>query len=451
MNGDIYIKLDEGAREIIGLLEKNGYEAYAVGGCVRDSVLGKTPFDWDITTSALPEKTKEIFSDYTVIPTGLKHGTVTVVISGNNYEITTFRKESGYKDGRHPEEIEFVSSLKEDLSRRDFTINALAYNEKVGIIDLYEGLSDLKSGVIRTVGNPFERFEEDYLRILRAVRFSSTLGFEIEENTYRACEKYADKLKNISKERIFAEFTKLITGKNVLETLMSYPEIIFEVIPEIKPCYKFKQHSKWHKYDVYEHISRAVANISPDETLRFAMLFHDICKPECFFIGDDGAGHFYGHAEKSAPVVREVLKRLKAPNKLINDVYTLVLRHDRQLKKGDVGLKLLLRDLGEDLARKLLKVKLADNMAQEGYLNAECIEKSISDQKRLDELLSSGVAYRISDLKISGNDIENMGFKGEEIGKTLAFLLDEVIYGNIENEREILLKVSEKRYNKLKK
>ena len=297
-------------REIIDRLNSRGFSAYAVGGAVRDCALGLFPDDWDVASSALPEEIESTFSDFRVIETGIKHGTVSVVTGGNAVEITTFRKESGYSDNRHPDAVEFVGDIAEDLRRRDFTVNSLAYNEKDGLIDLYGGLSDIKNKIVRAVGNPEERFSEDSLRILRAVRFSSKLGFSIEKQTLDAAEKLKSRLKNVSAERIFSELVKTLCGKDVFNALMNYREIIAEIVPEIRPCFDFDQHSKWHLYDVYEHIVRSVAAIAPEPALRMTMFLHDIAKPAAFFMRD-GEGHFYGHADLSAKIAERILLRLK--------------------------------------------------------------------------------------------------------------------------------------------
>ena len=328
-------------REIIDRLNSRGVFAYAVGGAVRDCVLGLAPDDWDVASSALPEEIESAFSDYRVIETGIKHGTVSVVAGGNVVEITTFRKESGYSDNRHPDAVEFVGDIAEDLRRRDFTVNSLAYNEKDGLIDLYGGLSDIENKIIRTVGNAEERFSEDSLRILRAVRFSSKLGFSIEEQTLAAAEKMKSRLENVSAERIFSELVKTLCGKDVFNALMNYREIIAEIVPEIRPCFDFDQHSKWHLYDVYEHIVRSVAAIAPEPALRMTMFLHDIAKPAAFFMRD-GEGHFYGHAEMSAVIAEKILKRLKAPVAFREKVLFLIKRHDVPFPESDFKLKKLL-------------------------------------------------------------------------------------------------------------
>ena len=440
MKSNIKIFAPKGAKLIIETLEKNGFSAYAVGGCVRDSLLGKTPYDWDITTSALPEKIMEIFSGFEVIPTGLKHGTVTVRIDGQNYEVTTFRTESGYSDSRHPEKVEFVSDLKEDLRRRDFTVNAMAYNEKDGLIDLYGGFEDLNGKIIRAVGNPEERFIEDALRILRGVRFSATLGFKIEEKTFEAMRKHKGLLDKISVERVFAEMDKLLVGKSVENALLDYSEIIFQIIPELKKSHNFLQHTKWHLHDVYTHTVIALSAIKADCQLRWCMLLHDVGKPDTFFLDENGAGHFYGHPEVSEKIAREVFKRLKSPTAFKQRVCLLIKYHDKPFPNGRTKLKRLLNELGEKTVLDLCEIKLADNFGQ-GTQLALAENKTVLDKKaEIEQIINSGECYKLKDLKISGQDAIDCGFKGEEIGAALGAVLDDVINENVPNDRELLIK-----------
>lgn len=447
---DITIKLPETIKLVLDKLEKNGFSAYAVGGAVRDYILGNPADDWDVTTSALPEETEKVFSEYKVILTGVKHGTVTVIVGGLPVEITTFRKESGYTDNRHPDKVEFVDDLAEDLKRRDFTVNSLAYNEKRGLIDLYGGLSDLKNGIVRTVGDPYERFSEDALRILRAVRFSSKLGFSIEEKTYAAAVELKGRLKNVSAERIFSEFTKTLCGKNVKAALLNYHEIITEIIPEMKPCVGFEQHSKWHLYDVYEHIVRSVEAIPPLPELRLAMFFHDIAKPDCFFL-KDGEGHFYGHPEPSARKADVILRRLKAPTALREEVIFLVKNHDLHLSKSEIKIKKTLNKTGKERFFRLLEVKKADNAAQ-GTALAEKEGGEIDKIRTIAEkIIEKGEVYDIKQLKINGDDLIKIGFSGKEIGEETEKLLNACIENRLENDEEKLKAAAERDFAKLKK
>ncbi len=447
---DLTIKLPETIKFVLGKLEKNGFSAYAVGGAVRDYILGNPATDWDVTTSALPDETEKVFSGFKVIKTGIKHGTVTVIVNGCPVEITTFRKESGYTDNRHPDNVEFVSDLAEDLKRRDFTVNSLAYNEKEGLIDLYGGLSDLKNEIIRTVGDPRERFSEDALRILRAVRFSSKLGFTIEEKTYAAAKELKENLKNVSAERIFSEFTKTLCGKNVKNALLFYHEIITEIIPEMKPCVGFEQHSKWHLYDVYEHIVRSVEYIRPTAELRLTMFFHDIGKPDCFFTRD-GEGHFYGHPEVSAEKTDKILRRLKAPTAFREEVVFLVKNHDVRLSDSEIKNRKKLNEIGKERFFLLLDVKKADNAAQ-GTALAEKEGKEIDKIRAIAEkIIENGEVYDIKQLKISGEDLIKTGFSGKEIGEEMEKLLNACMENNLGNDEESLKAAAEKDFIKLKK
>ncbi len=447
---DLTIKLPETIKFVLGKLEKNGFSAYAVGGAVRDYILGNPATDWDVTTSALPDETEKVFSGFKVVKTGIKHGTVTVIVNGCPVEITTFRKESGYTDNRHPDNVEFVSDLAEDLKRRDFTVNSLAYNEKEGLIDLYGGLSDLKNEIIRTVGDPRERFSEDALRILRAVRFSSKLGFTIEEKTYAAAKELKENLKNVSAERIFSEFTKTLCGKNVKNALLFYHEIITEIIPEMKPCVGFEQHSKWHLYDVYEHIVRSVEYIRPTAELRLTMFFHDIGKPDCFFTRD-GEGHFYGHPEVSAEKTDKILRRLKAPTAFREEVVFLVKNHDVRLSDSEIKNRKKLNEIGKERFFLLLDVKKADNAAQ-GTALAEKEGKEIDKIRAIAEkIIENGEVYDIKQLKISGEDLIKTGFSGKEIGEEMEKLLNACMENNLGNDEESLKAAAEKDFIKLKK
>ena len=441
----VNILIPDGALEILTRLEEKGYEAYVVGGCVRDSLMGKIPYDWDVTTSAFPEEIIEVFKGEQVILTGIKHGTVTVRIKDENYEITTFRSEGEYLDSRHPSSVSFVRDISEDLKRRDFTVNAMAYSPTRGLIDLYGGVLDLENGLIRAVGNPNERFCEDALRILRGVRFVSATGFSLDGSTLEAMKNKASLLKKISAERIFVELDKLLLGDYVAKSLLDAPDIIFEIIPELKKCYNFEQHSKWHSYDVYKHIVYAVKGIKPSRELRWCMLLHDVAKPDKFFIDEKGEGHFYGHADLSEKFAYQIMKRLKAPTKLINDVCFLVKNHDRPFPQNDIRFKLRLSEIGEEYARDLIAVKYADNFAQatkkaqEERVNISYLEN------RINEVFNRGDCLYIKDLAVDGNDVLKKGFKGKEVGEVLKKLLVDVIAGNIENDREKLLNSIEKR------
>jgi len=432
------IILDHGTETIINELSAAGFKAYAVGGAVRDGFLGTAPKDFDIATNAPAEKIADILNEFTVIPTGIKFGTVTAVAEGKNYEITTFRTDGQYTDNRRPENVKFVGSLREDLERRDFTMNAMAYNKSEGMIDFFGGVSDIDNKTIRAVGDPDKRFKEDALRILRAVRFASVLGCKIDGDTKKALFINKDLLKNISAERIFSELKKLLCGNAVTEVLTEYAEIIFTVIPELKPCYKFYQNNPWHCYDVYEHIAVSVGKSEKDEVIRIALLLHDAGKPEKYF-ERDGIGHFYGHAEISAEIAEKVLKRLKADNKLKSDVINLVSNHDTPISDNRIKLKKLLNRFGKVLTLKLIQVEIADSMAQNPEKTADKIRELNNANSTVRDILKSGECYSLDKLEADGNDLIKVGISGAAIGETLDIILNKVICGDLKNERENLL------------
>lgn len=445
----VEIKIEKGAEKIISILEESGYEAYAVGGCVRDSVMGKIPNDWDITTSALPETVCEIFKRflYEVLPTGIKHGTVTVRIDDKNYEVTTFRTESEYDDFRRPKSVNFVGRIEEDLKRRDFTVNAMAYNPKRGLIDLYGGLSDIKNKKIKAVGNPYERFSEDALRILRGARFCSALGFDIDEETLSAMEKLSPNLNKVSVERVWSELEKLLKGRFVKKSLTDCFKVVFSVIPELEKCYKFNQHSKWHKYDVYGHIVESVSNIDDDLVLRLTMLLHDVGKPDKFFMRN-GEGHFYGHPIRSKEIAEEVFKRLKVPVQVSKDALFLIEKHDKIIPSDKIKIKKELYAIGEKNFFNLMKVKNADNKAQATEIALEENLKVRQVEQLAKEIVENGECYKLEDLKVDGKDVIKFGFSGKKVGEILQSILFDVINGNLKNDREVLLKSLERRKGK---
>ena len=326
------------AKTIITLLENAGFEAFCVGGAVRDSIMGLNPTDWDITTSASPEDTVMVFKDYKTVDTGLKHGTLTVVIDKTPFEVTTYRVDGDYNDNRHPENVHFTKNLINDLSRRDFTVNALAYNDKTGLVDLYGGQEDIYNSIIKTVGNPSARFQEDGLRIMRALRFASVLGFTIESETAKAIHDNKDLLKNISAERLAVELSKLVCGKNAFNILTEYWDVLSVFIPEIKSAVGFKQYGKKHAYDVWEHICHTVDTIPQDKVLRLTMLLHDLGKIPTHKLDKNGNSTFKSHATIGGDIAREILTRLKLDKKTINRVSFLVANHDFEppLSKTDL-------------------------------------------------------------------------------------------------------------------
>ncbi len=419
---------------VLDKLNQKGFEAYAVGGCVRDSILGLPLFDFDITTSAKVDEIKEVFADFKTIDTGIKHGTVTLILDGITYEITTFRSDGEYLDNRRPESVTFVASLKEDLKRRDFTINALAYSKSTGIIDLFGGLEDLKNGIIRAVGEPTKRFDEDALRILRAIRFSAKLGFEIEENTKNAMILRKKNLKNISFERIFAELTKTLTEKNSHNALYHYFEVISTVLPELTVCYGFDQKSLSHDYDVYLHTLKSLEILEKrTPILVWAVLLHDIGKPCTCVFGTDGYNHFPKHMFLSVEIAEKILTRLKAGNDFKRRVLALIRCHDDYFN-DKYSVKKFLNEYDEELFEDLIALKKADLYAhsQHGISKYESFYfKTISN---FNKIRKNGECYRLEDLKISGNDLIDLGFEDIKIGEVKNKLLDMVMRGEIANE-----------------
>lgn len=435
----------------INLLQSAGFEAYAVGGCVRDSLLGKTPNDWDITTSAKPEDMKSVFAEFHCIDTGIKHGTVTVVIDGEPLEITTFRLDGEYEDNRHPKSVTFTSNLGADLGRRDFTVNAMAYSKKTGTVDLFGGQNDLKNKIIRCVGDPDRRFNEDALRILRALRFASALDFEIEEKTAQSLLKNRALLGNISEERIAKELLKLVCGKGAKRILTDFSPVLFEILPELQPMYKNSHDNPHHCYDIYEHTLIAVESINPEPTLRFAMLLHDCGKPAVKKFDENGVAHFYGHQRISAEISAQILARLKVSNKFRDEILFLVSNHDRwELYENTEKMPRYLSKFGLDGVLNLLKVMRADVLAQspeyryrlDQIADAEEIAKNLAAQKP---------CLSLSELQINGRTLMDIGIpQGRKLGAVLAQLLDEVIDGVTKNTQEALTTRAREIYSEMK-
>lgn len=434
------IKLLKEAKVIIEKLNENGYKAYIVGGCVRDYLMGITPVDIDITTDAKPEEIKDVFSGYKVIETGIKHGTVTVIVDKNQFEVTTFRIDSEYSDNRHPDSVTFTSNLQEDLARRDFTMNAIAYNEEEGFFDYFNGIEDIKSKVIRCVGDADKRFKEDALRILRALRFSSVTGFNIEESTEKAIFKNKELLKNISAERVYVEFSKMLCGDNVKDIILRYTDVLGVVIPELLPMKDFDQRNPHHVYDVLTHSVIVVESIERKPYLRYAALLHDIGKPHTFSMGEDNLGHFYGHAKVSTSMACDILRRLKADNNTISKVEKLIKYHDTPIDNDDVTIKRRLNKIGEEDFFDLIKLMRADNLGQNPNLLYRQKEYDLIEERAID-ILNEKECFSLKNLNINGEDIISLGIKeGKEIGSILNSLLDLVISNQIKNEKEELIK-----------
>ncbi len=435
----------------INLLQSAGFEAYAVGGCVRDSLLGKTPNDWDITTSAKPEDMKSVFADFHCIDTGIKHGTVTVVIDGEPLEITTFRLDGEYEDNRHPKSVTFTSNLGADLGRRDFTVNAMAYSKKTGTVDLFGGQNDLKNKIIRCVGDPDRRFNEDALRILRALRFASALDFEIEEKTAQSLLKNRALLGNISEERIAKELLKLVCGKGAKRILTDFAPVLFEILPELQPMYKNSHDNPHHCYDIYEHTLIAVESINPEPTLRFAMLLHDCGKPAVKKFDENGVAHFYGHQRISAEISAQILARLKVSNKFRDEILFFVSNHDRwELYENTEKMPRYLSKFGLDGVLNLLKVMRADVLAQSPEYRYR-LDQIADAEETAKNLAAQKPCLSLSELQINGRTLMDIGIpQGRKLGAVLAQLLDEVIDGVTKNTQEALTTRAREIYSEMK-
>ncbi|NLI61100.1 MAG: HD domain-containing protein [Clostridiales bacterium] len=428
---------------VLDRLNEAGYEAFIVGGCVRDSILGKTPHDWDIATSATPEEIQEVFSGYRQTDAGLKHGTVGIVIDKELIEITTYRIESKYSDGRRPDKVHFASNILDDLARRDFSVNACAMT-KTEIIDPFDGRKDIKNRLIRCVGNPIDRFTEDALRILRGIRFASVLGFKVEQKTKQGMFACKHLLKNISQERITDEFCGTLLGMKVYDTLMEFRDIAIFIIPELKDMIGFEQHNKHHKYDVYQHTLKSVELIDSDIILRAAMFFHDIGKPKTFSLDINKVGHFYGHAQLSSQITRKILKRMRFSNKDIHDISQLIKYHDRKILLTSKSIKRLLNDLGEIQFRRLIKVKRADAMSKSPSFLKDKLDHLDAVEEILDQIIAKGACVSLGDLAVNGHDLIELGIpEGKKIGTVLNRLLELVLNDEIENNRKALIEKAE--------
>lgn len=425
--------------KIIETLEQAGFEAYAVGGCVRDSLLGRNPSDWDITTSARPEQVKALFSH--TIDTGIRHGTVTVMLEHVGYEVTTYRIDGEYEDSRHPKEVIFTPLLTEDLKRRDFTINAMAWNPRAGIIDEFGGMKDLDEGIIRCVGSPEERFSEDALRMMRAVRFSAQLGYEIEPATKAAIRKLAPNLTHVSAERIQVELVKLVESMHPDYLRVAYETGITRVVlPEFDLCMETEQHNPHHCYTVGEHMLHSMLAVSSNRYLRLAMLLHDIAKPEKKKTDEQGIDHFHGHQEASEEMAKVILRRLKFDNETIRIVSRLIGFHDYRFPAERRSVRRAVWKVGEDLFPMLLQVKEADTMAQSLYEREEKLEWIAKVEKLYREILKDRECLSLKDLAVTGRDLIRAGCApGPELGRILNEMLQDVLEHPEHNNKEYLL------------
>ncbi len=429
--------LPKNVNNLIARLEGNGFKAYAVGGCVRDSVMGLTPKDWDICSSARPEELTEVFGDERVIKTGLRHGTLTVLLD-RPYEITSFRVDGEYLDHRHPEGVTFTDDITLDLSRRDFTINAIAYNPSEGFIDPFGGAADIKNGIIRAVGDPEARFEEDALRIMRGLRFCCVTGFSIDESTAKAMKAKAPLLKNISAERVASELVRAITEGKVYPAFEEFSDIICTVIPLFRPCIGFEQDTPHHVYDVYGHILRAVDNYSGgDPAVKLALLFHDISKPQCRKIYG-GQSHFKGHSVQSSKTAGEIMRRLKMSRRTIASVTSLIKFHDVRLTGGIAQMRKLVSVLGAENMGRVLDIMYADALAQSEYMRREKLALLDKGRENLRLITEGGLCCSLGELELKGNHLKEAGLKGKRINAALRYALNGVMNGSVPNERDAL-------------
>ena len=444
---NVNIKLSDGAKFCAEALEARGFEAYVVGGCVRDSILGAVPADFDIATNALPAQTEDVFSSLGLetYDAGKKHGTISVLCKENPetevVEVTTYRSDGKYIDSRHPENVQFLNTIEEDLARRDFTMNAIAYNPKRGIIDPYSGMQDIQARLIRCVGDARKRLSEDALRSLRACRFKSQLGFEIEAETWKSAVALKSNILAISNERVTTEIDKMLRGENILHALLECADVLEVVLPEITACRGFDQHTKYHAYDVWEHIAHVVQSVQNTQLLRWAALCHDLGKPSTYFMDDRGAGHFYGHEVQGERIATEMMKRFTLKNTMKEQLIRLVERHNDTLRPDAKSIISTVRLLNGDvwLYRQLLELKRADARG-----HASAYNKQVQDydeiEELLDKMIANGVVFNVRDLAISGSDLLNLGLtEGPVIKEKLNIALQWVQNGVCVNTRESLL------------
>lgn len=431
------INIPKDVENVLNILTENGHKAYVVGGCVRDSLMGREPDDWDVTTDAAPKRIKELFSSFRTVDTGIEHGTVLIVSGKTPVEATTFRIDGEYSDNRHPDSVTFTKHVEDDLARRDFTINAMAYNHKDGIIDPFGGKDDLENKIIRCVGDPDRRFNEDGLRIMRAVRFSSVLGFTIEENTAESIIKNENLLGSIAAERLTKELLKLLCGDNVYDVLTKFRSVIGVFIPELKLEFDFAQYGKKHAYDVWMHTVNTVSNIENDPVLRLTMLLHDTGKIATHKLDENGNSTFRNHAAVGGVIAENILRRLKFSKEYINTVSFLVSVHDKEVPETRIQVKEYIRDLGEKNFIRLMKIRRADKSAlSKGYSNIA--DKLVFAYSTFDEVMNNDEPYSMKQLAVDGNDLKKI-VPANEIGDTLNFLLETVIKYPEKNDRAILL------------
>lgn len=436
------INIPKDVENVLNILTENGHKAYVVGGCVRDSLMGREPDDWDVTTDASPKRIKELFSSFRTVDTGIEHGTVLIVSGKTPVEATTFRIDGEYSDNRHPDSVTFTKHVEDDLARRDFTINAMAYNHKDGIIDPFGGKDDLENKIIRCVGDPDRRFNEDGLRIMRAVRFSSVLGFTVEEKTAESIIKNENLLGSIAAERLTKELLKLLCGDNVYDVLTKFRSVIGVFIPELKLEFDFAQYGKKHAYDVWMHTVNTVSNIENDPVLRLTMLLHDTGKIATHKLDENGNSTFRNHAAVGGVIAENILRRLKFSKEYINTVSFLVSVHDKEVPETRIQVKEYIRDLGEKNFIRLMKIRRADKSAL-SKVYSNIADKLVFAYSTFDEVMNNDEPYSLKQLDVDGNDLKKI-VPANEIGDTLNFLLETVIKYPEKNDRAILLELVRK-------
>lgn len=433
--------IPEYALNCLNTLENAGFPCYAVGGCVRDALMGKIPHDYDLCTAATPAQMKQVFKDHSLVLAGEKHGTVGVITPEGVVEITAFRTEGNYLDNRHPEKVSFVTDVREDLARRDFTVNAMAYSPSRGLVDPFGGQEDLKNKILRAVGNASERFQEDSLRILRGVRFAVRFGLTPEESTEQAMFTLAPLMENLARERVFSELCQLLPLVNA-QDLIRYLPVLTQVIPEITPTVGFQQHSRHHTYDVFTHIAYVTESAPRELPLRWAALLHDLGKPNCFTLDEAGQGHFYGHAAISANIADDILLRLKAPTALRERVTFLIKHHMDMITADRKLLRRLLSRYGKEALWQLMELQKADFTCK-GIVGNDFDFGEVFDM--IDAIAAEEGCLSIKDLAVNGHDIMALGITGTDIGKTLNALLEAVLEEKLPNEKDALLRAAQTR------
>lgn len=438
------IQLPEDVKLILNRLNAAGYEAYVVGGCVRDSILEREPHDWDICTSANPKQIMKVFKSYVTIPTGMKYGTITVGVNSSYYEVTTFRVDGQYTDSRRPDAVKFTRSIDEDLSRRDFTINAMAYHPVVGLVDPYNGLEDIRNKVIRCVNDPTQRFQEDGLRILRAIRFATRLNFKLSSSTGFVATALSELLHNISCERIISEINQMIICPNFSEYFVKYHDIFTAIIPELSLAVYFHQRNPYHCYDVYMHTAEAICEAPQDLITRLALLFHDISKPYTQVVDAQGIGHYYGHAQKSAEMADEIMRRLRYDNHTRHNVVELVKYHDSTISPTPKSVRKWLNKLYPTQLSRLLDMRQADILAQSSGVVTERRLSQLSEVRAImNTVMNENQCICIKDLAVNGYDLMEIGYEpGKVLGSTLKRLLDCVIADEVDNNKADLMRIA---------